>query len=133
LGSRSLTCWLSWLCFRIWKLFKYANSNYSFYYEGQDYVHIGNDVIYGHADGIDGLGRRWETYIPEPPYSDASPIFAYQVYGIDAYVRAVAHELEHKRIYDEYHALIEQASQNGMTLDDPNDDYDGDGLPKFVE
>jgi hypothetical protein len=29
--------------------------------------------------------------------------------------------------------LIEQASQNGMTLDDPNDDYDGDGLPNFVE
>jgi hypothetical protein len=112
---------------------KYANSNYSFYYEGQDHVHIGNDVIYGHADGIDGLGRRWETYIPEPPYSDVSPIFAYQVYGIDAYVRAVAHELEHKRIYDEYHALIEQASQNGITLDDPNDDYDGDGLPNFVE
>ena len=45
----------------------------------------------------------------------------------------VIHELKHKRIYDEYHALIEQASQNGMTLDGPNDDYDGDGLPKFVE
>ncbi|MCS7193188.1 MAG: hypothetical protein NZ937_09450, partial [Armatimonadetes bacterium] len=112
---------------------RYANRGYSFYYKGQDHVHIGNDVINGHAEGIDGLGRRWETYIPEPPYNDHSPVFAYQVYGIDAYVRAVAHELEHKRIYDEYHELIEQASQDGVTLDDPFDDFDGDGLPNFVE
>jgi len=111
---------------------RYANSDYSFYYDGDQYVHIGNDVINGHILAADGI-RRWETYIPDQPYSETCHITAYQVYGIDAYARAVAHELEHKRIYDDYHALIEQAAQDGVTLDDPNDDYDGDGLPNFVE
>jgi len=111
---------------------RYANSDYSFYYNGDRYVHIGNDVINGHILAADGI-RRWETYIPDRPYSRTCRITAYQVYGIDAYARAVAHELEHKRIYDDYHALIEQAAQDGVTLDDPNDDYDGDGLPNFVE
>ncbi len=111
---------------------RYADSDYSFYYNGDRYVHIGNDVINGHIEAADGI-RRWETYIPEQPYNETCPVVAYQVYGIDAYVRAVAHELEHKRIYDDYHALIEQAAQDGVTLDDPNDDYDGDDLPNFVE
>ncbi|MFA0762118.1 MAG: hypothetical protein HZLCBSQH_002237 [Candidatus Fervidibacterota bacterium] len=111
---------------------RYANSDYSFYYDGDRCVHIGNDVINGHILAADGI-RRWETYIPDQPYSRTCRITAYQVYGIDAYARAVAHELEHKRIYDDYHALIEQADQDGVTLDDPNDDYDGDGLPNFVE
>lgn len=51
-------------CSSVTSKVRYAKRGYSFYYKGQDHVHIGNDVINGHAEGIDGLGRRWETYIP---------------------------------------------------------------------
>jgi hypothetical protein len=112
---------------------EYTLRDKSFYRPGGQYVYIADDVINGHWDGVDGRGRRWETYIPDEPYTPTCRIVAYQSYGIDAFERAVAHERRHKEIYESYHAMIEQAEQDGETLTDPNDDIDNDGLPNWVE
>jgi len=107
-----------------------------------DTIFIGDCVV----EGFTGPGRpiqleedagtdirRFITIRPLKPYGPECRVEGYFVYGIDAFVRAVAHERKHRLIYLDYHSLIEQSERDGESLDDPYDDPDNDGLPNAVE
>lgn len=121
---------------------KYINDWLNFYDPASDCIYIGNGVI----EGVTGWDRpiwleedagtdirRFLTFRAFKPYNPTCRVEGSFVYGIDAYVRAVAHERRHRLIYLDYHELISQAEQDGVSLDDPYDDPDNDGLPNAVE
>ncbi|HEX8235312.1 MAG TPA: hypothetical protein VF600_05105 [Abditibacteriaceae bacterium] len=123
----------------------YGGSGGSYYYPGQDHVHIGDNA---HGKNL----SRVEVFKPQ----SGSPYLQWVGYipsvGIDAFARVVAHEFRHKQIWETYHASIEAAEQdneedilldaNGNAIPasdgypiaiDPDADPDHDGLPTWYE
>lgn len=68
---------------------RYANSDYCFYYRGDNYVHIGNDAYLIYTIPLFRLQGGFITHVDD-----------LTVKGIHNFIHAVEHELAHKRHYE---------------------------------
>ncbi len=90
----------------------FANAGRSYYFPGEDHVHISNDAHSVYTT------RLWET---RPGFGPFVVLVGIQTtHGIDSFASLVTHECTHKTLYD--------SIQAGEL-----DDRDGDGLPDAYE
>ncbi len=113
-------------------------STQAYYFPGDDHIHIAHR---GHGTR---LTARFQNATAGNSASALSFVGWEETYGIDSFVRLIAHENKHKWIYENFHQSIVDAGAdsipdtyidaNGVEqAGDPDADPDGDGLPTHFE
>lgn len=99
-----------------------TNPAFGFYVPGDDHIHV--------CDAAPTKNTGPETYT-----NDAGGSITVTGVGIgpQSVAETIAHEFLHKQIYDDWHALISAAEQDGQNDGDDYDDPDDDAIPNVKE